>query len=431
MSMKSGTIVFGIVGWNIAETTRMIEIAKALPDDMEAEFVSYGGKFESLVSEAGFPLTRLEPREDLAKIDLLWRIDRGETYAHPFSRDELRARVARELELFARLRPLALVMGSVLSFPVSARAAGIPLINVIPFAMSRMYFANGLPAAPGAPKWQNRLFRFAAEKLPLLTRNFSAAATEHGLPRFKNLLSLWEGDINLLTEIPEMFPTVQLPPNWRFTGPIFARLDAPVPAEVESVLSTTGDPVIYFAMGSSANRELLHRVLEYFNGLPVRVIAPVKDHMEGYAGNVPDNVMVTGWLPAHLVNPRCDAAVIHGGQGTVQTACASGTPFLGIGMQPEQSINIQSVVDFGAALRLSRRGISREGFISYLMQLLENQSFRSRAGELRALFEEIDGAGNAARYISEFARDDAIEIPLTPYTKNIGSRRRTKNRQVI
>jgi hypothetical protein len=46
------------------------------------------------------------------------------------------------------------------------------------------------------------------------------------------------------------------------------------------------------------------------------------------------NVLVYDWLPAPKVNPLADIAVIHGGQGTVQTACAAGTPSIGIGLQP-------------------------------------------------------------------------------------------------
>jgi hypothetical protein len=219
--MDPKTILFGVVGWNIAETTRMIEIAKALPQGFRGEFLSYGGQFEHLVTEAGLPLHRMEPQEGPEKIDLLWRIDRGETYAQPFTLEELRERIRGEEELLSTLRPRAVVMCSVLTFPLSVRLAGLPLINVIPFALSREYFANGLPAAPGKPRWINALFRWFAQKVPILTKNFNAAARELGLPKFDSLLSLWEGDINLLTELPQTFPQVQLPPNWQFVGPIF------------------------------------------------------------------------------------------------------------------------------------------------------------------------------------------------------------------
>ena len=38
--------------------------------------------------------------------------------------------------------------------------------------------------------------------------------------------------------------------------------------------------------------------------------------------------------------PRVDLRVISGGQGSVQSALASGLPFIGIPLQPEQDANI-------------------------------------------------------------------------------------------
>jgi UDP:flavonoid glycosyltransferase YjiC (YdhE family) len=157
-------------------------------------------------------------------------------------------------------------------------------------------------------------------------------------------------------------PQVQLPPNWQFVGPIFAHLESPIPQEVEDLLQSPRGPHTLFRHGQLGQPQVLQSILPLLQGLPVRVIAPVQDHLKGYSGTLPDNVLVTSWLPAHRINPRCAAAVIHGGQGTVQTACAAGIPFLGIGMQPEQSINIQSVVDFGAALRMRRGKIKKKIF---------------------------------------------------------------------
>ncbi|AVK50512.1 hypothetical protein AXY43_22270 [Clostridium sp. MF28] len=44
--------------------------------------------------------------------------------------------------------------------------------------------------------------------------------------------------------------------------------------------------------------------------------------------------------------------MLYGGQGTVQTAIASGTPIVGFAMQPEQQINLDNVVMKGAGIRI-------------------------------------------------------------------------------
>lgn len=411
-------ILFGIVGWNIAETTRMIEIAKLAAMDFEVCFASYGGQFNHLVVDSGFKLINLEPTESPEKIELMWKTDRGEKYAHPFSIEELTLRVRHELDLFNKINPIAIVMGSVLSFPISARVAKIPLVNVIPFALSRGYLNNNLPIVPEYPIWLNKIFIKMSFCLPILTKNFSQVAMSYGLPKFKNILSIWEGDYNLLTEIPLLFKDVRLDNNWKFIGPIYAKLDGDVPLEVIEYIKNSEYPTVYFAMGSSANREVLKKVIESFENIPLKIVAPIKSHIEKLDISIPSNMLVTDWLPAHKVNALCDIAVIHGGQETVQTACDSGTPFIGIGMQPEQSINIENIVRFGAAIRLSRRNFTKTQFHNSIHELLSNPQYKQKAIELRLESLKINGPHNVADFLKNTFNHEkeCVDIPKTPYT---------------
>jgi len=411
-------VLFGVVGWNIAETTRMIEIAKLASTDFEVYFASYGGQFNHLVEDSGFRLFNLEPAESPEKIELMWKIDRGEKYAHPFSIEELSVRVSNELDLYNKINPIAIVMGSILSFPISARVANIPLVNVIPFALSRGYLNNNLPIVPEYPFWLNKVFIKMVFCLPILTKNFNQVALSYGLPKFKNIVSIWEGDYNLVTEIPLLFKNVHLDDNWRFIGPICAKLDGDVPQDVIDYINNAEYPTVYFAMGSSANREVLKKVIESFENLPLRIVAPIRSHLDKLDIVIPNNMLVTDWLPAHKVNALCDIAVIHGGQGTVQTACDSGTPFIGIGMQPEQSINIENIVRFGAAIRLTRRNFTKTRFHTCIHELLSNPQYKKKADELRLESTKINGPQNVATFLKNTFNHEkeCIVIPKTPYT---------------
>ncbi|HFD40114.1 MAG TPA: glycosyltransferase, partial [Anaerolineae bacterium] len=61
-------LVFSPALYNLAEATRALEIARACRDLFDILFVSYGGQFEHLVEEAGYPIRRLEPQVTPAKI---------------------------------------------------------------------------------------------------------------------------------------------------------------------------------------------------------------------------------------------------------------------------------------------------------------------------------------------------------------------------
>ena len=113
------------------------------------------------------------------------------------------------------------------------------------------------------------------------------------------------------------------------------------------------------------------KILEGFEGQPFRVISPVKALVEKLNVKVPSNVIATGWLPAHKVNPMADITVIHGGIGTVMTACLAGLPVVGVGMQPEQEANLECLVRKGFAIRIKKRRLSSEKINEDIKKLLK------------------------------------------------------------
>src|SRR5690606_18065034 len=119
--------------------------------------------------------------------------------------------------------------------------------------------------------------------------------------------------------------------------------------------------------------------------LPYTVIAPIKAHLRGVETAVPPNIYTFDWLPAHKVNPLAEVAVIHGGEGTVQTACASGTPFVGIGLQPEQDWNIEFMARQGTAVRIPKDGVTRDQLHQAIEHLRLEPQVRRRAQDIQAL----------------------------------------------
>lgn len=55
--MQRRVLVFFPATWNLAETTRTLEVAKACHHSFDVQFASYGGQFEPLIEDAGFVLT--------------------------------------------------------------------------------------------------------------------------------------------------------------------------------------------------------------------------------------------------------------------------------------------------------------------------------------------------------------------------------------
>jgi UDP:flavonoid glycosyltransferase YjiC (YdhE family) len=408
------TLLFAVAGYNLAETGRMIEIAREAREDFDVLFASYGGKFEQLIEDEGFRLVKMEPRLTAERLARLRVVLSGETLntVGYLSKEELEARVPREMAFFREVKPAAVLTGWCLSVTLSTRAAGVPFVNVLHSTTVREYYEAGLQSWPDRTdfafiRWlfggdEQRMCRFISKLVLKLTagmRAFNKVGPGYGLPRFRNFIDLIEGDHTLLADIPEWVGFAKVRPSLHYIGPLPARIDRPIPEEVASM--PRDKPIVYFAMGSSGKPALIAEILEGFGGAPYRVIAPVRSHVESMDVAVPENVVVTGFLPAHKVNPMADVSVIHGGQNTVMNACLSGTPIVGIGMHPEQQANLDACVRKGFAVRLSKKRATASDVLAAIDRLLRDEEAKAAVGVFQKQLAAWDGPANAARFLRE------------------------------
>jgi UDP:flavonoid glycosyltransferase YjiC (YdhE family) len=408
------TLVFAVAGYNLAETGRMIEIAREARRYFDVLFISYGGRFETLIEKEGFALKRMEPRLSEDKLRRLQKVLSGQTLntmGH-FTANELRARMPGELALFEKIGPAAILTGWCLSVPLSARAAKIPFVNVLHSTSIKEYYEAGLQSLPDRNSFfffpwffgndEERMNRWVSRTVlntSLPVKPYNEVGSEYGLPKFGNLIALLEGDHTLLADIPEWVGFKSVRPNLHYIGPLPARLDLPVPDEVAAM--PHDKPIVYFAMGSSGKPKLIAEILRGFSGKPYRVIAPVKSLVEEMDIDIPDNVVVTGFLPAHKVNAMADISVIHGGQNTVMNACLAGTPIVGIGMHPEQQANLDACVRKGFAIRLNKKWTKAADVLAAINRLLADKEAKKKVLAFKLELEKWNGPENAANFLKE------------------------------
>jgi UDP:flavonoid glycosyltransferase YjiC (YdhE family) len=405
--MPRKSLLFAPAAYDLAETTRMIEIAKAVarhPDAgraFDVRFISDGGDFEHLIEEEGFPLHRLEPRLTPEKIEFIFKVDKGETFAPVLSQTEALAMIDGEVRFLQEWKPAAVVTGYYITIPVSCRIGKIPLVWVIQSTWLEDFFAHGAGTTDGI---RFRPLKAAADRfLMLLLSVFiryamlnpvNRAAAHYGVPGYKTVFEYWRGDLTLVAE-PEEFTGVRLPEGYHYIGPLIARQNFPLPDAVRSIPHDR--PVIYFAMGSSGTPEIVARIVESFAGRPYRVIAPIKSHLEKIPGvRIPPNVLVTDWLPALEANRLADLSLIHGGIGTVMTAAYAGKPVVGVGMQPEQMANIAALVRKGFAIQVAKSKDPSKKVQHAIRRLLDDEEAKQKAGEFAKVMEKWDGPKAAA-----------------------------------
>lgn len=399
-------VLFCPVTFNLAETTRMIQVARALDPAHHAVFMGYEQDFVSLITDAGFEYRACTPSWSKTERDLAVAFDQGRAVRTPFTTELVAARVEVERRLIRELRAPVVVTGSNLTSYISARAEKVPLFYPVPYPLTlaqvrqtrRMEFVRGdgwLPRT--ADLVATAAFRWIYTRAPLAPRAFTKVAKAHGVPPLRTVASLLTADRNLLTEMAWELEGITLPPTFERIGPIFAHIDAPLPPIVEE-LAAASDPLVYLALGSSADRRLALAAAAALGTLPISVVAPIRHYLEP-GDRVPANVHVTDLLPAHRLGGLVDAAVLHGGQGTVQTACATGVPFVGMGLQPEQKWNVRACERRGNAIAVSPKDVGKAVFVDAVQRVLTDPRVQEAAAEVRAAYADEDGAAAAARLI--------------------------------
>jgi UDP:flavonoid glycosyltransferase YjiC (YdhE family) len=223
-----------------------------------------------------------------------------------------------------------------------------------------------------------------------------------GLPAIER----FHGGISEELALVATFPQLEYPRSWpghvRVTGPIGFELPHP---EIE--LPEGDGPLVLVAPSTAQDPEcrLVRAALEALADEPVRVLATTNRHAPREPlPPAPANAVVVDWLSYSQAMEVADLVICHGGHGTVARALAAGVPALCCPAVGDMAENGARVAWSGAGLMLPWRLMAAPTLRLTVRRLLEDPSFRARAGEIAAWSRENDGAQRAAELVEELAR---------------------------
>lgn len=136
------TILFAPAVFNLAETTRMIEVAKQMQGNHHCEFFGFSKTFASIITESGFTYHLLTPTLTEKQEEQIIKLDQLRSINNPFTKEMVAARILSEQKLIDKLAPEVIVTGSNVTIFLSARSKQIPLVYVKPYAMSDPFFRS-------------------------------------------------------------------------------------------------------------------------------------------------------------------------------------------------------------------------------------------------------------------------------------------------
>jgi MGT family glycosyltransferase len=385
---------------DLAESHRMASFARAFHELGHQVVVLGDGRYDYLFDD--IPCRRV-----FIEYDSVWMNDEHFRRMHNVDEygmnwiapAELSTFIAAEVELLKQIRPDVVITGFRPSIRISSRAMGVPLIWVLPAAVSEPYFQSGLGTSPHElfvkRPWMHLipppLRNWAANTLPLhLPFKISAwnqVALKWGIGRFPSTLSIFRGDFNLLSDAPELFPELdRLPFDYDFCGPLLIEHPIPTPDSLRTYQRKPDRPVIFISMGSSGSPELFKAIVTSFASQPYDVFVATTTIMEkAEFGQIPENVIIEKFFPPIEVAALADVAVIHGGQGTVYSTLFAGTPFVGVPMFSDQQYHLEAMVRRGCGLVLKRDQCTPQSLLGAVRQILGNSDFAQSASYIQDL----------------------------------------------
>jgi len=239
----------------MAHYLRCLVIADALRNEFDIYFVD-SQEYADLILSHGFKTLEYEHpqvNEILEKAGN-FNFDWINSYS-------IRTMFEAQLDIIQRYKPDIVFSDTSLTLPMCAEYAKIPVISIMNAYVSNYYAdIRPLPFSHKAYKYQFKLkpavwekVLRAAEKasMKFVHRPFARLRKELNLTKKHWLLDEFEGDFNLLCDLPELFPTHKLPDNFATIGPAIFHAKQNEKNLIQWICSDDDRPLVYLSLGSS------------------------------------------------------------------------------------------------------------------------------------------------------------------------------------
>ena len=289
-----------------AHVTRSLVLAKELSSEFDV-MIAMSHQFLSLAEELGVD-TRLV---DLEVVDYD-KFSRGEPM---FDSEEIIERFATTYgAVMDEFKPDVVVSSMPIAVRIPIRARRIPHITI--------FDACNHPQFSLSDEQTEEKLRDKIKQGGEMLNRFNAVAKRLKAPEEESLRMFFVADLNILPDLPSLFPIRELPCSFVYMGPVtWKGADKPLDATIEI---DSDKPLVYVSMGSSGNSKHMKEIAERLHGSQFQVVITTggvikADDMKSYER---PGFYVRDYLAGDKVIAASKQTIVicHGGVGTVYQA---------------------------------------------------------------------------------------------------------------
>lgn len=384
----------------MGQTMRVVAIAKSLQRrGHDIRFIA-AGKLIPVIKNFGIDVLEAESMPEIApysKPQAATGMD-GETLV-AMAQDVMGKIMQLEVAMALKEKPQLIVSGTI-SGPSAARQVGVPSLLTIlqPHGEKTLHMFKSRMLQQGEQamkKIVDGLFGMmgAADMIVL-----------EGMPEIS-------GGVNFKNYGPVLH---DLKDKIRFAGPLLVEEPDRLPERGSLKQVHIGGPdkqMAYITIGGGSaliGEQFLKTVLDALRLIPevTGVIATGIDIPPAtvVSYNPPGNALIRGFVPGTEMIKASDVTVFHGGSSTLMTCIACGTPAVVIPSMAEQEDNGNVLAQAGAGIVLDKQALTPAMLAEAIQRILQDNSYRTCARELKMVGKKYGGAGAAADWAEQLVK---------------------------
>jgi NDP-glycosyltransferase len=169
-------------------------------------------------------------------------------------------------------------------------------------------------------------------------------------------------------------------------------------------------PLLYISLGSifTNQPEFYKQCFAAFTDQDWQVVLSIGKRTDLAALDpVPENFLLSAYVPQLEILPRTQLFVTHAGTNSVLESMYFGVPMVLIPQQPEQQLHAQRVVDMGLGIMLEKETVNATTLREAVERVAHDPLYRQRMQPIQQSVRAADGYQRAADAIMEFTRVQA------------------------
>lgn len=190
--------------------------------------------------------------------------------------------------------------------------------------------------------------------------------------------------------------------SFKFVGPSIASRSMQPEFDLSAI---QGKASVYISLGTVFNQaiDFYRQCLEAFGDTDYTVVMAVGDKIKiSDLGTIPDNFIISSYVPQMEVFQYTKLFITHGGMNSAHEGLYYGVPLLVIPQSADQPLIAEQVVKLGAGIALRMHSLKAAELLQAANQVLAQSSFRESAERVGASFRQSGGYRQAVDEILKF-----------------------------